>query len=310
MNGLAPSEFAEKCLEAYETYGSKSAASEHLNVSTATVTRYMRLLDLSKEDLKKVDSGELPVSTRKRSRPKKAPETNTRVNALLDILEHTVFATQSQLENCTGNSFAVNRDAIDLGVRKGLINKETAYKPYAYSLTTKGANMIGAQLPKHFMSDAAIHQRLLRNDIEIAARKQNSHNHFVSRPALWRRGLYPTLGEWCLQFEDKEGQTKMALILIDDYGMPASRLRKILDRNHSVKVDPKTKKTTVNKVIEKNAPDKKNMTWRKAISRFVLHSTSEYRINKYQRYVQKHESEFKEMMPLFRVMTPIWDVGV
>ncbi len=309
MNGMPPSEFAKKCQETYAKYGTKTEVAKQLNVSTATVSRYMALLHLPENELKKVDAGTIPVRIRTKSK-RITPEINARLNALIQTLEHTVFATQAQLEAYTKQSFSVNRDTISLAVRKRLITKETAYKPYSYCLTSKGAALLGAQLPKHFMSDAAIHQRLLRNEIEIEAQKVNKNNHFVSRPELWRRGLYPSFGEWCLQFEDREGVKKMALVLIDDYGMPASRLKKVLQRNHSTKVDPKTKKVTINKVIEKNAPDKKNMTWEKAVTRFVVHSTSALRISKFQQYVDKHKEIFIRTQPIFRTINAIWDVGL
>ena len=310
MKNIVPSEFAKACKTAIETHGTKTAAANSLGVSIATVSRYLKLLDYSEDELKLIDKGEKPVRSRKRSQRTRKISFDERTSKLMDILAHTVFATQKQLEQYTGFSFSVCRDTIYEAQRRKLIQKDQDYLPYAYHLTNRGANAIGTQLPKHFMSDAAIHQRLLRNTIELNAREKNPTATFASRPSLWRRGIYPVLGEWCLQYQDKEGNNKIALILIDDYGMPSERLHKSIHRNHAQTVDKATGKVKRNKVLMRNNDVLKDVCWKDVVSVFSVYSTSDTRIERYKKYIEKHADKFTSCKPVFAKIDAIWDVGI
>ena len=238
---MLPVERAVYLRDLKAVHGTNAATGEAADMTPSMVSRYLSLLNLPEDIQQRVNSGELPISRplaalRRRERTQKTKITAIKheLRDVLDCVARNVYATQQQIANYTGNSIAATRHYLaDLADTQMLdVNKE--FRPYAYSLTSKGATVARVNKPKHFMSANAIHQRLLRNEIELAMRNVNPTVRFHSRVDCWNRGLFPAVGEHLASFNHHD-KNSFALVIIDDYLMSPTRVLRSLSRLHDQK---------------------------------------------------------------------------
>jgi DNA-binding MarR family transcriptional regulator len=233
-----PIEIAKQFAHLKETHKTNGKVAEIMEISESQVSRYIALLSLPDDIQQQVSQGELPVAQPLRALKRKAKERSVKVSALntlhrdiITILARTSFATQQQIADYTEKSLSTVRHAIHDLVNARFVESHTDLRPYVYRLSAHGSNIAGVNKPRHWMSGNAIHQRVLRNAIELNMRKKNSTAIFVNRKECWRKGLFPSVGEHLLTFTHN-GKHEKALVIIDDYMMAPSRIAHSLYRPH------------------------------------------------------------------------------
>jgi len=284
-----PSKIAKELGELKNELGSVLAASKAMGLSKTQGYRYLRLLNLSNDVLKKIDSGELPITSKPKASNIK-PITNKVKSELFDILVRTRFATFNQLTRYAKCSDDKARQALTILVRQKLIRKDTEYSPFVYSLSNKGCMVANLNKPKHFVSGSAIHQMLMRNQIEIEMREKNPTAKFITRTAWWKRGLYPAIGEYGIEFfnQKKRGQ---ALVIIDDYNMNPERVPHSLNRPHDV-----DKSYVGGELV---------LSWADIVDTLIIYSMTDSQKKAHKKYYEKNKAEYK-LTPIMRVIKPIW----
>jgi len=278
-----------------QKHGTLEAAAGIAGVSTATMSRYLKLLRLPDEIQGKVNRGELPVKDplrSLRSKPVRKPSMNGTESKLFELVGRCLFITQQQAADYLGKSYAQGGVLLRTLVAMGLVEPNKEFSPYAYTLTNKGFVISEMGKPKHFMSANAIHQRLMRNSIELAMRERNPKATFVERKHAWSMGLFPAIGEHLIGYE-MAGKWGYALVVIDDYHMASSRLPHMLNKLHD------TNKT--------KASGAHVLRWRDVVDTVVLYVTDEIHKKNHERYIQKKKSSL-DMRIVVRSIQPIWKV--
>lgn len=235
---VKPMDRARELKALKDVHGTLDATAGAAGLSTSSVSRYLQLLDLPDDIQQQVDDGSLPVNKPLNALRRKMTDRTARKTSLtelhhelLQILARTRYATQGQLAQYLGKSAPRARNYLLELVAYGLADANREFRPHAYFLTAKGCELQDINKPKHVMSANAIHQRLLRNQIELAMREKNPTVRFISRTACWAMGLFPAVAEHLLTF-DHNGNSRYALVLIDDYAMAPARVVHVLNRPH------------------------------------------------------------------------------
>ncbi|MDX1694889.1 MAG: hypothetical protein R3208_14075 [Ketobacteraceae bacterium] len=209
-----------------------------MDISEAQVSRYIALLDLPPEVQQQVATGELPVTQPLKALKRRAKERKPTVSVLnhnqrlvIETLARTLYATQSQLARYADKSVNAIRIAINDLADARFLESSKELRPFVYRLSSHGTAIAGAPKPRHWMSANAIHQRVLRNEIELAMRERNASATFMERTACWKMGLFPSVGEHLLTYSH-QGRDQKALVIIDDYLMDSKRIERSLKRLH------------------------------------------------------------------------------
>ncbi len=284
-----PSEIANELFELKNTLGSVIKAAEKMDMSKTQAYRYLKLLTLKKNELKKVDEGVLSIEQRSIITNAKRAN-NTDESVLFDILVRIRFSTFDQLVKYSKINNDKTRLLLGILLRKKLIRKDTEYSPYIYSLSNKGCVIADLHKLKHFVSGAAIHQTIMRNKIELEMQEKNATIKFVTRAGWWQRGIYPSIGEHGIEYLNNKKKGS-ALIIIDDYSMNPARVPHSLTRKHDVD------KTYVKGELV--------MSWIDVIDDLVIYATTESQKKKHQQYYIKNKAIF-EVKPIIRYVQPIW----
>lgn len=271
--------------------GSVSLAAKKAGISQAQAYRYLKLNKLPAIEQEKVDAGLRPIEI-KRTIRKSRPLQDTVQVQLFDNLTRIKFATINQLTTYANCNIKKSRQMLENLIRLKMIKKNTEYSPYVYSLTSKGHALSNQGKPKHFISGAAIHQALLRNNIEIEIKKRNPESRFISRAGWWQRGIYPAIGEHGLKYKNKD-KFEYAFILLDDYMMNPDRTLHSLLRKHD-----KNKSYVAGNL---------SYRWADIASTYLIYTTSQAQKERHLKFYNKHKSEFS-IIPNFRIIEPIWDI--
>ena len=233
-----PIELATSLKALKEEHGTNGKVAKIMEISESQVSRYIALLDLPPEVQQQVAAGELPVTQPLRALKRRAKERKPTVSALnenqrlvIDTLARTLYATQSQLARYADKSVNAIRTAINDLAEARFLESSKELRPFVYRLSSHGTSIAGAQKPRHWMSANAIHQRVLRNDIELTMRERNPSATFMERTSCWKMGLFPSVGEHLLTYTH-QGKDQKALVIIDDYLMDSKRIERSLNRLH------------------------------------------------------------------------------
>ncbi len=292
MNKL-PSQIAKELLSLKNKHGSVKKAAEIFSVSPATASRYLRLNKLSGEEIDSVDKGLRPIRIPKNKSSFPKLSLSERDENILFLLSRIRFSFISQLSRYLKISESVIRNTIEGLISRDYVSKDKGYLPNIISLTTKGCIFSDINKPKHFISGSAIHQYLLRNEIELQMREKNKSALFISRTDCWQRGLMPSVGEHAVEF-DSGDKKNIALVLIDDYLMQPSRVIRSLIRLHD-----KNKSYVAGNL---------NICWADFIDFLFVYSTSDKQLSNHKHFYVNNELEFKRLnvTPAYRYISPIW----
>ena len=235
---VTPMERARQLKTLKEERGTLAETASIAGMSVASVSRYLQLLELPDDIQQQVDCGELPVNQTLAALRKKSGMGGERKTSLADHhhaaltqLAHAGFVTLAQLAAYVGKSLSHTRTCLQELLAYGLVDVHRDFRPHAFFLTAKGCELQAINKPKHVMSANAIHQRLLRNQIELTMREKNPSVRFIGRTACWAMGFFSAVAEHLLAFEHN-GKSRYALVLIDDYAMAPARVIHVLNRPH------------------------------------------------------------------------------
>lgn len=278
-----------------EEHGTVDAVAGVAGVSTATVSRYLKLLSMTPDIQKKVDAGLLPINQPQRANKGRAVR-KTRLGdhqqRLLDEIARCRFMTQEQAGRFLNLSYAQARVHLTTLVSMGLVDVNKEFSPYAYILSAKGFSITGQGKPKHFMSAGAIHQRLLRNAVEQGMRQRNTSATFIERTVAWSMGLFPAVGEHLLRYS-RDGKQAYALVVIDDYHMAPGRLPHMLNKLH----DKNKAKAAGTHVLR----------WRDVVDTVILYVTDPAHRTAHEKFIRKNKAQL-DMQVVVRSLEPIWKV--
>jgi len=160
---------------------------------------------------------------------------NTRTEEILMVLKHVRFFTNRQAAAFLGISHKNATKHLNSMCEQKLIEAVPATRPSAFRMTTKTAMAAGVEYMRKWRSPAAVHQYLMRNEVELYLRKRWPDIQMLSSSQVKSRGLNLAKAEWPARFTDEVGQSHLALILIDDYMMQTDRVRHALIRDHETK---------------------------------------------------------------------------
>ena len=229
---MKPTDQAREYKRLKEFHGTLEKVAEAANVSTSTISRYLALLKLPTEIQDQVDAGKLSVKNPTLKKRARRQSTLGDLELLfLDRLTHCRYATHKQLTAYSGKSASHAKGIINTLISMGLIDVNKEFNPFTYSLSRKGYAFKNKGKPKHFVSANAIHQHLVRNQIEIQMKEKDSQARFVARKSCWDMGLFPSVGEHLISY-NANGKLAYALVIIDDYLMQPQRLTHRLNRFH------------------------------------------------------------------------------
>lgn len=268
-----------------------------VDLSPSQISRYLQLLTLPEEIQAQVAAGSLPVTQPKRALKRR--ESTLRYSALsethwaiINELSRVVFATQTQLADYLDRSVSVARHAINELVDARFLEAHREIRPYVYRLSSHGATITGTTKPRHWMSANAIHQRILRNTIELELRNKHPDARFVERRQCWKQGLFPSIGEHLLN-RTIDGKTERSLVLIDDYMMAPNRIAHCLHRHHD-----KEKSVSAGTLV---------LRWTDVVSRVLVCCTDEKHAGLHEQFVQNNQDELSKPVIVTHV-PPLWEL--
>lgn len=288
---MNPIEKAQAFQDSLELLGTQAKVAEKHDVSIATVSRYLKLLTLSEAEQQAVIDKKLPLEL-KPKRQKKAFSVSSEADSRLMIFSHARFLTAWQYAQYRQVSKSQAFNELSSLSAMGFVEKQAENKPHCFTLSSRGYQYLELHKPKHFMSASAIHQWLLRNQIELSIKEKNPNARFINRKQCWEIGFYPSVGEHLLRFVH-QGKTQLALVLIDDYSMAASRISKSIYRLHD-----KNKTITTNKHTLKYAD---------MVHTVLVYTTTESSVSRFNRHIQKITNFQGKIVTRF--IQPIWSVA-
>lgn len=294
---MKPTQIAQTYKTLYEQHGTLQKTATAANTSISKISRHLTLLDLPTDIQSMVDAGELPVNApvqaleKKKNKGKRKTTIKPLHYEILGHLLHCRFATALQISQYIGKSLSNTRIDISILLSMNLIDVNNEFRPFAFSLSAKGCDFMQIGKPKHFISASAIHQRLLRNQIEIDMRVKNPSVLFINRITCWEMGLFPSVAEHLVQFEHN-GKQHFALILIDDYIMSSTRILRSITRKHDQYKD---------KVSGKHI-----LRWADIADLVIVYTIDNQQKNKHQRTITKNKKNYP-IKTLVRTTNAIWD---
>lgn len=297
MKDKNPIEMALYLAELKENNRSTGEVAQLVSLSPSQVSRYLQLLKLPRELQAQVANGELPVTQPKRALKKRSNEaprysalTETH-RAILTELARITFATQQQLADYLNRSVNVARHAINELVESRFLEAHKEIRPYVYRLSSHGATVAAVTKPRHWMSANAIHQRILRNTIELQIRQKNTSAQFVSRKQCWQQGLFPSVGEHLLVYRGAAAAERV-LVLIDDYMMSSARITHCLNRLHD-----KEKSVSAGTLV---------LRWKDVVNRVLVCCTDERHAAQHEHFIELN-SEYLERPIVVTYIPPLWE---
>ncbi len=289
---------ARELAELKQQYGTVAEVAKKKGMSPSSISRYIALLKLPSDVQDQVAAGELPVAQplkakRKRESNKgpKLSALNAHHRAVLDTVARVTFATQQQIAQYTGRSLNTIRPAINDLCEARFLEPHKELRPYVYRLSSHGSTITGKPKPRHWMSANAIHQRILRNAIEINMQERNASATFVDRKQCWSMGLFPSVGEHLLNYRH-EGKNQRALVIIDDYLMAPERILKSLTRLHD-----KEKSYASGHLV---------LAWKDVVDMVMVYTTDPHHAELHQGFVSQL-LEFQHMPIVVRTIPAIWE---
>lgn len=209
---------------------------ELVEKSPSHVSRYLSLLSLPLDAQADVSAGIIPARNaikvwRSRSLPKsKAAILPKLISQILNLIGEKIVVTVSQMARFTGRSMDSVRRSIPELLARNLVEVHKEVRPHVYRLSSGGAARLGKSFQRRWISASAMHQYLMRNEVEIKYRKEGVYKYF-DRVELFKLGFHPSVAEHVLETV-KDDETRRSLILIDDYNMPLRKIGQRLARIH------------------------------------------------------------------------------
>lgn len=289
-------ERAETYAQAKAELNDDQKVGERYSVSARTVRNYLKFLTLPESVRLKADKGEISLNKALRGFSEKNAIKKIGVGLsdlgyiALDHLYVQRYLTIEQMARYLGEDYNKAANILaDLKVA-GYVDVETSFRPYAYWLSHKGSSRLGHEPLKRWKSANALHQELMRNEIELSIREDRPTATFYSRIRCMKKGLNPSNGEYLLSYK-KDGLEKLAFVLIDDYQMPPNRVKHSLNRPHNPPKDYY-----------------KGMTMRFSdlVGDVLVYVTSQNRMNFHKLYYEKAFGDFSKYSVRYKLIESVW----
>ena len=294
-----PIELAVSLKELKKEYGTNERVAEIMEISVSQVSRYIALLNLPADIQQQVATGELPVTQPLKAlkrRPKERKPTvfalNENQRIVINTLSRTLYATQSQLARYASKSVNAIRMVINDLTDTRFLDSNKELRPFVYRLSSHGTAIAGTQKPRHWMSANAIHQRVLRNEVELSMREKNESATFMERTDCWKLGLFPSIGEHLLTY-NYQGKVQRALIILDDYLMDPKRIDRSLHRLHD-----KDKSYASGDLV---------LSWKDAVDTVLVYTTDEKHKDRHNTFIDQHLTEISQPI-IVRHIPAIWEM--
>lgn len=293
---ITPIKKAEAFAIAKVELGDIKKVAARFSVSDRTITKHLKLLNLPPETQDRVDKGELSIT-----KALKGFSGNTAVKKLYSglsnlgylALEHLYtqrYMTIEQMASYLGESYRKASEVLaDLKIA-GYVDVEIGFKPYAYWLSYKGATRLGCEPLKRWKSANALHQELMRNQIEIEIKLKNPTAKFVSRVHAMQLGLNPSNGEYLLSLV-KNKKPSFVFVLIDDYQMPPDRVKHSFFREHNP---------------SKDFYDGPTMRFKDLADNVLIYVTDENRMRFHRAFYEKSFQDLAKYSIKYEEIKPIW----
>jgi len=167
--------------------------------------------------------------------------------------------------------------------QRGLLDALDDIRPKVYRLSRKGALLHGFK-HRAWPSMSIIKQQCALNQIEWHLREKLNQVRVLSREQLQLEGFFPAHAEYVLEFwQSTSAQEKQRmLIVIDDYGMPSERLKRIWGRRH----------------LEKQGGVK---TYKNFVSHWLVFCSDEALLERHKTYANNHQLPIQ-----CHFIKPIW----
>lgn len=281
-------------------YKTNKAVSVESGLSESQVSRYIALLSLPDEIQAQVDAGLLPLENPMRAhkrktataRSKKVIALSSDQNQIIQLLARNVFITQAQAARYLNKSLTTIRYVLNGLVSTRFLEVHQEIRPYVYRLANHGAAVAGVTKPRHWMSGNAIHQLIMRNEVELQLRSKNASASFVPRLTCWSMGLFPAVAEHLFTYERGDSNER-ALVMIDDYMMSPERCLHSLTRLHD-----ENKSVTKGRLVLK---------WQDAINTMLIYSTNKDHCKRHESFIVSNRSLFPKAVEV-RYIPPIWEI--
>ena len=157
---------------------------------------------------------------------------------VLAVMKRVRFVTQLQLSQFLDCSLKTAHKHLNQLLELGQVEVLEGTRPAAYRLSTRVATALDVEYQRKWRSPAAIHQYLMKNEVELKMRDRWPSFRMLSAESVKEKGLNLAKAEWPARFRNEEGEAFYALVMIDDYLMSPDRLRDSLLRKHKTANNP------------------------------------------------------------------------
>ncbi len=177
-------------------------------------------------------------------------------------------------------------DQLNRLIAQGWVDAAKEMRPYAYRLTNKACLAYGYPLSRWPKNLAALQRTCLRNHIECLLREEYDQVRLLSAEYLKTLLIYNAISEYVFEvIEPGKTQKIRMLVVLDDYGMPPSRLKKIWTRRHCVSQGG-------------------NLTYGQFVHDWRLYVCNEYLMQRHFEYAKRHQLKMD-----LEVIEPIWGIS-
>lgn len=214
--------------------------------------------------------------------------------AMLTLLARLRFATAQQLKTWLSvEAMSSIRRAAQRLELLGLVEINKELKPFVYRLSRSGCNLMGERYFRNWHSVSAMQQILLRNEVEIELKKEDSAASVATRSQLTQLGLHPAHSEYAFMMPNK--RSLFELVVIDDYLMQSNRIIHKWHRAH-LKSSQIAEPTSLK-------------SWSQVCDAYRIYTVTDFQYEKHRNYLaQGIEQARFAMSASVHLIEPIWGV--
>lgn len=161
--------------------------------------------------------------------------------------------------------------------------------PKVYRLSRSGAQLLEQTFSRDWYSASAIHQYLLRSEIEMQWQDISPKATIMPRPQLYKLGLNPAHAEHALYLPENKS---IHFFILDDYYIKPDRIRHKWERKH-----------TANTKYFSSSDNSMVYRWNTISNAFSVYTTDKMQMDKHSKVVAKYNlpAEIKHIKPLWTV---------
>lgn len=281
----------KQAAELYRETESLDVVASELDLSPATVSRYIAVSKLGDDVVTQVESGSLSITAALATRKARVARLTDQEVNFLEIAFYLGYFTRAQMAEYMGATQASLYPKLTKMCDTGLLSSQNVFGTLIYRVGPSGSNYLGVSYERNWVSASAIHQRIMRNQIALIMRQKNQTATFLSRQQCWEIGFNPAHSEHLVSFVH-DGGKKFALVIIDDHNKRPARVV------HSVKREHDKNRALVKGDIV--------LAWKDLVSEVYAYTTDERRLPRLKRYISQVNDlpipiYYRHIQPFFEV---------